>query len=108
MTYPAYVKRYSDVGDVEDGSRYCIGFRTKNRDSAILEAPVVPCLTTSCDFRGVFQALCHTCQSRVEFTPKTASVVTQCFRELDIPSWDVILDIHFLFLRTESSPAETK
>lgn len=103
MTYPAYLKRYSDVGDVEDAVDTAQDSVPKIK--TILEAPIVSCLTTSCDFRGVFQALCHTCQSRVEFT---ASVVTQCFRELDIPSWDVILEIHFLFLRTETNPAETK
>lgn len=56
----------------------------------------------------VLQALCHTCQSHAEFTPETASVVTQCLRELDISSWDILLGIHSLFLRTESDPAEIK
>lgn len=98
-------KRYSDIGDTADN---CAGFSSKNRDGAIIEAPVVPCLTTTVASERVSQAPCRTCLSHVKFTPETPSVVPQCFTELEIPSWDILLEIHFLFLRTESKPTEIK
>lgn len=97
------MKRYSDIGDTADN---CAGFSSKNRDGTIIEAPIVTCLTATVASERVLQAPCRTCLSHAEFTPETASVVPQCFTELEISSWVILLEIHFLFLRTESKPSE--
>lgn len=64
------MERYSDsknIGDTADTAQNSVA----KIDSAILEAPVVPLAVA---LERVVHALCHTCQSQVEFTPKTACV----------------------------------